>query len=235
MTDPRGVELAPHRTLFHELHLRDRLLCGGVWVQLFDIYRGRDGRPEPSGEAGSSYWFTVNTLTALLGSPVVEDAGGAMYYAPEQSGHLKGYPVFGGQTVLVVSDKNARPWRPVSRERFAAAAIAVMRKKGAFFAQKIQVVERELAALSPQERAMPARAAENADFYGGWQGFDGKGARPVVEVNPDFFDFTKPRTSFQFIVIYAHIGSVEPHRVTERKTKVIRALDLDAYARLLDR
>ena len=41
-------------------------------------------------------------------------------------------------------------------------------------------------------------------------------------------------TSFQMITLYAQVGSVEPVWVTERKLHVFHALDLDAYARLLD-
>jgi hypothetical protein len=233
MSDPKGVEVAPHRDLSHQLHLGGRLLSGGVWVQLFDIYRGRDGKPEPSGESGSSFFITVNDVNVLLGSPIAEDAAGSMYFAPEQSGHLKNYPVFGGQLVLVASNKDARPWRPVSRERYVKAVVAAMQRDRARFATLIEQLERELSALSPEQRAKPARTSLTSGFHD-WQGFDTKYSRAVVEVNPDFFDFTRSRISFQMITLYAHVGSVEPRWVTERKLAIFRALDLDAYARLLD-
>jgi hypothetical protein len=101
------------------------------------------------------------------------------------------------------------------------------RQGSAVTADRIRRIEARLAALSPAERS--------AQAYWGGQGADewylnrpgAPGARPLVALNPDFYDRSAPPTALQAVAIFAHADGDKGLQLFARR--VVESLD---YARL---
>lgn len=161
---------------------------------------GTDGKGE-----GLGFDVRVNNMSCALGDKTdFEDKQGRMYsyVAPES---FKGMPMYRDNACILITKRPAPLTVPVARERVLRAAIANFQGNPPV----ASALERQLAAMSPAERAAPAIVdLEAITSYAIDQKVDrplfaaseGKMTIRVMAPNPAFYDRTRPG-DIQVIVV----------------------------------
>jgi hypothetical protein len=133
-------------------------------------------------------------------------SGVNLMFEPRKVGELQGFPVYRNRdgNEFVVLTRSGKPfWIPVTREQFVKIWMRVIEKEMAAVGPNSMDQERldhhksALASMSAEERQAQARDMQNPDPYGPPMG--STGGRPLVVVNPDWFDPSLPRTAIQLV------------------------------------
>jgi hypothetical protein len=178
------------------------------------------------GEAATSIDVYVNDLKPLLSIAIDEPR---VWYLKEDGVKRARLTFFGGQFGLV-SKNGVLPWKAVSREEYArrVAAYLTRRKDNATLAQ----LQADLAAMSPAERAQPMLLPRGfSDGSKPWPIVGG--VRPVVDLDPAYFDLTK-RDAPQVLLLRGSVnrGTTREFAV-QRLNKFWNTLDYEALRALL--
>ncbi len=168
---------------------------------------------EPEAESSTQIYLAVNDLDGFYDSwqqPFARDAAAGMYLAPLGQGQLAGFPLYqapGKGSKLLITSDNTRPvWVPVSQERYILGKISTVRNQIAKMKppydqngrREIADLEAELAGMSAERRAAPAYIdSARSTRRSGLGSAHERGARAIVVTNTEFFDRTRPKTSFQ--------------------------------------
>jgi len=186
--------------------------------------------------------FFNNPHRVFDSSPLTKLADGrGVFWLPLPSGQVGGMTLYrnqSGDDRYVFFTRNGPPlWVPVSREQFASA---LLREREADLAKNVadvpaqyrdQIVQAngplldplraELRRMSAAERASQAwvnNTMGNGDILVPAHSSDG---RPLVALNPGYFDLTRPRTDIQLIVL--RLEGIPP---AERKPGYANCSDL---------
>lgn len=167
-----------------------------------------------------------------------QDEQGEMYFEPLRLADVKGFPTYGNG--LVVITRSARPiYLPVPVERAMRFVIAqttqglelmkapqqqplVARTRAC-----LATLEKQLAAMSPTERAAPAyiamgRAPGHDPVCDPFASANDRNARRLIMENPDFYDVKRPPSDIQ--VVFVNLGSFSP-RDPAQQAQVDRITD----------
>jgi hypothetical protein len=123
------------------------------------------------------------------------------------------------------------------RSETAASSQASARDGVAFTQKYLDAIRRELAAMSPAERASQAWHRRTGEDYmaSGLMPAGREGAGPLVAINPDFFDEARPRSDVQLISVYFGSRAFgKNHIATRRMREFFATADWGRVAALLD-
>jgi hypothetical protein len=194
------------------------------------------GRVEPMTKEMPRLEIVTNSIdqAAMLGAhtafwyePLYDEAGAQLYLQPVSvattPGGLHIWRVDAWEYRLAITN-GRQLWIPVSAEHFLRAMMADVElrylndeerlrtagisKEQSFEMMRRRRFEQELAALSPAERQAPASWATPDDdpMSSGLTRRGAPGARPVVRINPEYFDPSLPRSAVQLIGCQFHFN-----------------------------
>jgi hypothetical protein len=178
---------------------------------------------------------------------------------------VQGFPVYGvgGKEVLLLSKREALPWRPFPVERYIqsliaqeketlalfdqqlagapAQAKAQLEKAGAEYRNRIAALEKELAQLSPAQRQAGACQSTRAS-RSNITGLDltcSAASTPLVVANQDVFTRPAAKGSFQLLTLSTTWGVLPkddgtPNPLGRAMRTALQQMDLKALHALLD-
>lgn len=163
----------------------------------------RQGNPAWGGELNSHAVFSINDLSHLIpgecfaaGSSLRVPDRRRICLEPVESRRVAGFPVFSQRGVETLVLTNGRPaWVPMSAEEYLQA-IARDRVAG-----PDDPLHAELAALTPEQRALQAWYLPSHGTGSGLVPPGTPHARPVVTENPNYLDRALPRTAIQLLSV----------------------------------
>jgi hypothetical protein len=142
------------------------------------------------------------------------------YVEPERAGEVGGFPVYrryGGDDILILNGGSRPPWVPVTREEFVRASLRKWQKDAAdsppadtITPKVVANHEAALAAMSAEERRMPARYLAYDPMVPMLAPVGSRQGQALVKANPEWYDPALPRTAFQLISLRFQYGG-DPH------------------------
>ncbi len=175
----------------------NKMVAGAVEAFLIRHETNDDGTIDTSGRGeGEGFGLTMNNIGCMFGEKTDwSDADGSFYSAVTPT-TMHGLPMYGDNSCIVITKRTAPPTVPVTRERAMRAMIHQLDGTPAISTE----LQRELAQMSPSDRAAPAivnmQAYTNAIVDGKVSGAlfangDGPTAVRLVAANPAFYDRTR--------------------------------------------
>ena len=179
----------------------------------------------------------VNNPEKGLNACTVPGAPTKVFYEPSQVGELAGFPHYrleGGTDVIVMSRTKIPLWIPLTREEYVKGWLTNWQKQAAeapaidtITPQIVKNHHEALTAMTPVERTMQARELAWDPFKPTLAPVGSDEGRPLVRVNPAWFDPKLPRSAFQLITIMfnysgtlnqdapgpTEFGDIAPYRV----------------------
>jgi hypothetical protein len=192
-----------------------RMPPSSMIIFLFDYIQACATCPvKPVGESHCYFHLWINDVDLLYRPiPIDKDEEGSIYVLPRRVGEFAGFPMYdagNGPYVLITNDITRPLWVPVSRERRIRAKITNLQK----LVQKLKppsdqqaradiaALEAELAGMSPAECASQAYVGGSIATHTAWlSSANDPDAQALVAPNPEFFDLTRPRASFQMAIL----------------------------------
>lgn len=185
----------------------------------------------------------LDTLGAL------KDTNGFMMFPePRKIGEQNDCPVYDNGIVIIARSGNPL-WEAVTVNEYNQALMRYLEfqalknpKLSIEINTKIAKINDEMATLSEKQKKSPAWIGNK---YGAWHESTGPDSRPLVRLNPDYFDNTKVRLSVQLIVLESDlIGSSaknNPYMVdsqhiyeSEKTIKILQKMDFSGLLKFMN-
>ncbi|WNG40257.1 hypothetical protein F0U60_46035 [Archangium minus] len=272
---PQGMSLHPsisvdappaHAAKHHPALVRSIVLARPIEVEnKRSVQDKKTGAWKGRGE-GPTLRLHWNDLGVFLASDALDLSKPAQFFsAPQKVGEVQGFPVYGveGKEVLLISKRDALPWRPFSVESYYQMLIAQEQETHSVFQKqlpsakgaertelekmnaerqaRIDALKKELAQLSPAQRqsgACQSARPKRGDLTG-LELTCASGSTPLMVANQDIFTRPSPKGSLQFLTITTTWGVLpKDDRMPNALGKVVRAalqdMDLKALQAMLD-
>lgn len=238
MKEPKGVDIIGYFRPLDNFPDARNIPAPGFGYLRFHFYHAspKDGKP-------IRICCTTDEISVSINDPLqgleLYSASGyptKAFYEPQQAGEIDGFPIYrmgGGDEVLVMK-RGTRPlWVPVTREEYVRAQLKQWEKttEGMPSPEEfrrltgmempvntltLEIIKRHRAALetmSAEERKMQARQLNWDAKEPSLAPVGSSEGRPLVRVNPAWFDPALPRTAFQLITFrFGYSGSMNPDR-----------------------
>ncbi|HZH13875.1 MAG TPA: hypothetical protein VE057_05890 [Archangium sp.] len=272
---PRGMSLHPvikvegppaHAAKHHPALVRTLLLAKPIELEnKGSVQDKKTGAWKGVGE-GPTLDIHVNDLGVFLGSETLDLSNPAqLFSAPQKMGEVQGFPVYnvGGKEVLLLSKRDALPWRPFPVESYIQLLISQNQETLALFQKQLSsatgagkaeleksnaknqatldALNQALAPLSPAQRQAGAclSAKRKRDNPTGLDLTCAPGSSPLVVVNQDVFTRPAAKGSLQFLTLTTTWGVLpKDDRMPNALGRVVRAavqdMDLKALQAMLD-
>ena len=238
---------------------------GKLGISLVFFCESKDGKPMRAQSGNASFTVFTNLQEVLASKNSLwyngmrDEQGNEIFFEPKKVKDVDGFPLY--ENGMMVIAKNNKPvWVPATVEQFLKLIIRDLKAEveksyknlpPEMAAQQpenplsamVKNMEAELAGLSPEKRKAPAYFISQQRMMLGPPIVDKSepDARPLVMVNPDYFDKSLPRTAVQLIVIswsdIPNYGFVAPSfqeaPPESREFEVLNTLDYKKLAGLL--
>jgi hypothetical protein len=237
--EPRGMSIHPsmavsappdHAAKHHPAVVRGFVLALPINVEnKRSVQDKKTGAWKGTGE-GPTMKLHVNDLGVFLVSDPLDLSRPGQYFSePRKVGEVQGFPVYdtGGKEVLLISKRDALPWRPFPVESYLKGLIAQEKESLAVFEQqlptapaaakaqlekalvepraRVATLEKELAQLSPAQRQAGACQSTRGASRSNLTGLDltcaPASSTPLVMANQDVFPRSAPKGSFQLLTL----------------------------------
>jgi hypothetical protein len=173
-----------------------------------------------------------------------------IYYQSKKIGEIQGFPIYQNRQGLetVILTRSNRPiWIALAQEEFIKLCIRTSEKQlkemgdyekdtASLLIARMERHKAVLAAMSPSQRQAQAMYLRNEDFLEpDLAPQDSEYARPLVVVNPEWFDPALPRSAVQLICVTFDYGpSFDPDDPKPDKDGSVEALRLWEMKRTID-
>lgn len=210
---PRGVEIKGYFRPNDEQPKSKKVPVPGFGYLRFHFYFANHKTGKPV-----HICCTTDEIFAAINDPDkgFESFGGRdfptkVFYEPTKVGEMSGFPVYrlnSGSEVIVLSRSATPPWIPVTREEFVKASLVTWQKQAAdappvdtITPQIVQAHKEALNVMTADERRMQARELFWDPFQPNLAPAGSTEGRPLIRVNPAWFDPKLPRSAFQLIIL----------------------------------
>jgi len=218
---PRGVEIKGYFRPNDYQPKSKKVPIPGFGLLRFHSYFSdrKTGKPVPFCCPTDEMSVSVNDPEKGLEACTVPGSPVKVFCEPTWVDELAGFPVyrFNGMDVIILQRSKVPVWIPLTREEFVRAWLANWKKQAAdspaidtITPQIVRNHQAALDAMTPEERQMQAREftwdplQPNLAPVGSTQG------RPLLKVNPAWFDPKFPRSAFQLIIIaFSYSGTMK--------------------------
>ncbi|GFO56102.1 hypothetical protein GMSM_31090 [Geomonas sp. Red276] len=140
-------------------------------------------------------------------------------YEPRKVAEMAGFPVYrmdGGDELVLLTRNGVVPWIPVTREEYVTVYLKYWQAMARETPQETvflpQIVARHRAALermTPEERKMQARQFTWDPYEPTLAPVGSEEGRPLVRINPAWYDPSLPRSAFQLIALrFSYSGNL---------------------------
>lgn len=222
-TTPHGVEIKGYFRPNDEQPKSKKVPVPGFGYLRFHFYFAdhKTGKPV-------HICCTTDEIFAAINDPDqgFESFGGRgfatkVFYEPTKVGEMAGFPIYrlnSGSEVIVLSRSATPPWIPVTREEFVNASLATWQKQAAdsppvdtITPQIVHAHKEALKTMPAEERRMQARELSWDPFQPNLAPPGSTDGRPLIRVNPAWFDPKLPRSAFQLIILRFDFGDSLNH------------------------
>lgn len=218
---PRGVEIKGYfRPNDYQPKSNKVPIPGFGFLRFHSYFRDhKTGKPVQFGFPTDVMGVSVNDpekgpeVCTVPGSPT------RVFCAPERVEEVAGFPLyrFNGMDVLVLSRSNVPVWIPLTREEYVKAWLANWKKQAAdsppidtITPQIVRNHQAVLDDMTPEERRMQAREFTWDPLQPTLAPVGSSEGRPLLKVNPAWFDPKLPRSAFQLLTItFSYSGTVK--------------------------
>lgn len=212
MQSPRGVEIIGYFRPIDEFPSARNLPAPGFGYLRFHFYhRAKNGKPVRICCTTDQIHASINNPEQSFEVYGSRDFGTKAFYEPNLVGQVAGFPLYqteGGDQLLVFSRGSAPPWIPVTREEYVAAWLTFWQRQAkespaedTITPEVIRRHQQALAQMKPEERTMQARTHTWDVFEPTLAPVGSSAGRPLVRVNPNWFDPGLPRSAVQLLVL----------------------------------
>lgn len=221
LKSPRGVDIKGYFRPNDEQPKTGRVPIPGFgYLRFHFLFNDRKtGRPVYFCCPTDEIFISVNDPDRGLEPCTVPGTPTKVLYEPNQVGELAGFPVYrfeGGTEVIVLSRSKVPPWIPLTREEYVKGWLTNWQKQAAeapaidtITPQIVRSHQEALAAMTPEERSMQARELAWDPFQPTLAPVGSDDGRPLVRVNPDWFDPKLPRSAFQLLTLkFSYSGTL---------------------------
>jgi len=221
LASPQGVEIKGYfRPNDYQPKTNNVPIPGFGYLRFHSYFRdNKTGKPVPFGFPTDELSVSVNDPEKGLSACTVPGAPTKVFYEPSQVGELAGFPHYrleGGTDVIVMSRSKVPLWIPLTREEYVKGWLASWQKQAAeapaidtVTPQIVRSHQEALSVMTPLERTMQARELAWDPFKPTLAPAGSDEGRPLVRVNPTWFDPKLPRSAFQLITImFSYSGTL---------------------------
>ncbi|GAM08075.1 hypothetical protein OR1_00345 [Geobacter sp. OR-1] len=221
LASPRGVEIKGYFRPNDDQPKTKKVPIPGFGFLRFHSYMRdkKTGKSAPFCCPTDEMFVAVNDpekgpqLCTVPGSPT------KVFCAPERVEELAGFPVyrFNGMDVIILQRSKVPVWIPLTREEYVKAWLANWQKQAAdspaidtITPQIVRNHQAALEAMTPEERRMQAREFAWDPFQPTLAPVGSNEGRPLLKINPAWFDPKLPRSAFQLATImFSYSGTVK--------------------------
>lgn len=221
LASPKGVEIKGYFRPNDQQPKTNKVPIPGFGFLRFHAYirDQKTGRPVPF--CCPTDEMAVHVNDPEKGPEVCTVPGSATrgFCAPERVEEVAGFPLyrFNGMDVLVLSRSSVPVWVPLTREEYVRAWLANWKKEAAdspamdtITPQIVRNHQAALDAMTPEERRMQAREFTWDPLQPTLAPVGSSEGRPLLKVNPAWFDPKLPRSAFQLLTItFSYSGTVK--------------------------
>lgn len=213
VTEPKGVEVLLSSIISENAPLSN--WCNSIKYELSVVLYPwfiKNGKPSckcVECSAGFTLHFNrpdlvFNGYSITGGDDILDENGIVISSEPKMIGEQNGCKIYENGIIVIAAEKPV--WIPVSVKEYDNALIRKQEKikkqnPGDAFSNDflINAVKNEMGSYTPDELNSPAFVGDK--MGGCFYKLEGDQARPIVKLNPDYFDKSKPRTAVQLIII----------------------------------
>lgn len=218
---PQGVEIKGYfRPNDYQQKSNKVPIPGFGYLRFHSYFRDhKTGKPVPFGFPTDEMFVAVNDPEKGPGICTVPGSLTKVFCAPERVEKVAGFPLyrFNGMDVIILQRSTVPVWIPLTREEYVKAWLATWQKHAAdspaidtITPQIMRNHQAALDAMTPEERRMQARQWEWDPFQPTLAPVGSDEGRPLLKVNPAWFDPKLPRSAFQLITIaFSYSGTVK--------------------------
>jgi|GEM_PF-2148982 len=232
---PKGVEIIGYFRPLDEFPTAQNLPVPGFGYLRFHFYhRAKNGKPVRICCTTDEIHASINDPDQSFEVYGSREFATKTFYEPDLVGQVDGFPLYrtaGGDELLVFSRGTARPWLPVTREEYVTAWLTFWQKQvqesvpqDTITPEIVRRHQQALAQMKPEERTMQARSLTWDVYEPTLAPVGSAEGRPLVRVNPDWFDPSLPRSAIQLLVLrFSTTGLMDPIQPGPSKTGSVSA------------
>jgi len=221
LASPRGVEIKGYfRPNDYQPKTNKVPIPGFGFLRFHSYFRDKKtGKPVSFCCPTDEMAVSVNDPEKGLEVCTVPGSQTRVFCEPTRVEEVAGFPVyrFNGMDVIVLSRNTMPVWIALTREEYVKAWLANWQKQAAdspaidtITPQIVRNHQAALDAMTPEERRMQARQLEWDPFQPTLAPVGSSEGRPLLKVNPAWFDPRLPRSAFQLLTItFSYSGTVK--------------------------
>lgn len=235
MQAPKGVEIIGYFRPLDEFPSAKNLPVPGFGYLRFHFYhRAQNGKPVRICCTTDEIHVSINDPDQSFEVYGSHDFSTKPFYEPNLVGQVDGFPLYqtaGGDELLVFSRGSAPIWLPITREEYVAAWLKFWQKQAqqtvpqdTITPEIVRRHQQALARMQPEERAMQARSLTWDVYEPTLAPVGSTAGRPLVRVNPNWFDPDLPRSAVQLLILrFSTTGLMDQNHPGPSKTGNVSA------------